>query len=296
MAQHQIYTQSEIRKLRITARHLIHTFGEGTFRTSFHGRGIEFATLREYVPGDDIRQIDWNTTARRGTPYIKTFEEERDLSVILAVDLSSSMDRKRDTVARVLALLAYLANYHEDRLGFLGFTDRVEFYVPARKNPSQPERLLHLFLSRPESTRKTSISGALLFLRRVLKKHTILFLVSDFLDRNYDKPMLAVSGKHEVVGIYTYDAIERALPEKAVLSAYDPESGNRITVDGYDPYTRREYGRMFDALKNYAKSSFARAAADLLMLPAGPDAELNLIRFLRRRQLSRIPLQIAGES
>jgi uncharacterized protein (DUF58 family) len=284
--------KQKIRKLRITARRLIQTFGEGSFRTLFHGRGIEFAAIREYVPGDDIRQIEWNTTARRGTPFVKTFVEERDLAIMLAIDFSSSMNRKRETTARLAAILTYLASENDDRIGCLGFSDHIEFFIPPTRSPSQADRILHLLLTHYKETKKTSISNALSFLRRILKKHTILFLISDFLDQRYEQALGALATKHEVVGIDIHDPIESALPTMAVFDAYDPETGKRILIDGYDPAARREYEAFYKQQRQNVTRAFARAKADLLLVLSGPGADLRLVQFLRQRQNSRIPLQL----
>jgi len=285
--------EQRIRRLRLTSRRLIHTFGEGSFRTLFHGRGIEFATLREYVPGDDIRRIEWNTTARRGTPYVKTFIEERDLSVMLAIDLSSSMEIKMAALSQLVAVLTTLADFLDDRIGCLGFSDRVEFFLPPARNVMQPERILHLLLQQEQRVRKTSVATALRFLRRVLKKHTILFLISDFLDRNFEVPLLALSKKHELVGIHLYDPMEAYLRPSVVIDGIDPETGRRFLMDGYDLKTRRTYGEFFQQQKKLVLKAFQRASTDLLVLPSGPGVELQLIEFLRRRQVSRGPLQQA---
>lgn len=285
--------RSQIVNLRLTARRLIHSFGEGSFRTLFHGRGIEFATLREYVPGDDIRQIEWNTTARRGTPYVKTFVEERDLTIMLAIDMSSSMEVKSESIAHVVALITYLAQAHEDRIGCLGFTDKVEFFVPAQKDRRQPERILHLLLNLPGNTRRTSISQALVFLRQVLKKKSILFILSDFLDRNYETHLLALAARHEIVGIYLYDLLESSLSENRVFDSYDPESGKRVLIDTYDAKTRKEYAEWFRLQKSAVLQSFAKSQSDLLITPTGKTAVSRFMQFLRMRQNSRVPLQMA---
>jgi uncharacterized protein (DUF58 family) len=284
--------QQQIRRLRLNARKIILTFGEGTFRTLFHGRGIEFATLREYVPGDDIRQIEWNTTARRGAPYVKTFVEERDLSIMLAVDLSASMALKKETTLRLAALITSLAEYQEDRIGALGFTDRVEFFLSPSKNLIQPNRILHL-LQQAASHPKTSLSEAMIFLRRVLKKHTILFLISDFLDRNFESPLFAAAKKHEFIGLYVHDLLESRLPIPAVIDGLDPESGKHMLLDAYDSKTRQQYQDFFLQQKQLVTKTFAAARADLLVLPANEKADLQLIRFLQRRQTSRNPLQLS---
>lgn len=284
--------RQRIHKLKLTARRLIYAFGEGSFRTLFHGRGIEFAALREYVPGDDIRQIEWNTTARRGAPYVKTFVEERDLSVMLVIDLSSSMDIKWETVSQITAILTVLAGLHDDRIGCLGFTEKIDFFLPPRKNPLQPERILHLLLSTKRRMRRTSLTQALAFLRRVLKKHSLVFIISDFLDRNFEQNAAALARKHELVGLYVHDPLEGLLPPAAVLDCYDPESEKRFLFDGYDSRTRSGYRSFFEQQKQFLLKNFARAHADLLLLPATPAAHLRLIEFLQRRQASRIPLQL----
>lgn len=284
-----------INKLRITARRLMHSFGEGTFRTLFHGRGIEFATLREYVPGDDIRQIEWKITARRGTPYVKTFVEERDLTILLVVDLSSSMQVKWSSLAELAALITFLAEAHEDKIGCLGFTDQVEFFVPPEKNRRQPERILHLLLSQRNERRKTSIGNALLFLRRVLKKQSILFFLSDFLDRQFEQQFLALAAKHEIVGIYLYDPLETRLPENRVFECHDPETGKRMLLDSYDDRTRKEYSEFFQSQKQTLMRTFAAARSDLLITPAGKTTEHRFMNFLKVRQNSRIPVQLITE-
>ena len=285
-------SRERIKKLRLTSRRLIHTYGEGTFRTLFHGRGIEFASLREYVPGDEIRQIDWNTTARRGTPYVKTFLEERDLSVMLVIDVSSSMELKWDSALALASLITSLADEHEDRLGCLAFTDKVEFFIAPAKSPAQPDRILHLLLAPRRSSRKTALAPALTFLRNVLKKHALLFLISDFLDRNFEQSLLSLRPKHELVGIHLYDPVEKELPESAVLECFDPETGKRYLCDAYDPKTRAAYADFAKNQEQLIQRSFGKARADLLMLPSSSRAEAHLIDFLVRRQSARAPLQL----
>jgi uncharacterized protein (DUF58 family) len=286
------WQREQIRKLRLTARRLIHTFGEGSFRTLFYGRGIEFATLREYVPGDDIRQIEWNTTARRGTPFVKTFVEERDLSILLAVDVSSSMDVKREAMLQLASLITMLAATHDDRIGAMGFTNEVEFYVPPQKNPTQPDRILHLLLSQRGQKRTTSISNALSFLQRVLKKRSILFIISDFLDTKFESRILQLSQKHEIVGIFLYDPAEAGSLSPALIETADPETGRHSLVDGYDTKTLRAQSNFFQKQKQMVARTFGRARSDFLMFPAGEDPGLRMIDFLRRRQTARAPIQL----
>jgi len=292
MKEKRSISREQIKKLRLSSRRLIHTYGEGTFRTLFHGRGIEFATLREYVPGDDIRQIDWNTTARRGTPYVKTFLEERDLSVVLAIDLSSSMELKMDSAMSMASLITSLADIHDDRLGCLAFTEKVEFFLPPAKSPLQPDRVLHLLLSPRRTVRRTALGPALTFLRNVLKKHALVFLISDFLDRNFERSLLSLRPKHEVVGVHLFDPIEKELPRSAVLECFDPESGRRFLLDAYDAKTREAYTGFASEQETIIQKTFGKARADLLMLPSSSHAEMQLIDFLIRRQNSRVPIQL----
>jgi uncharacterized protein (DUF58 family) len=285
--------RSRIRRLRLRSRKLIHTFGEGTFRTIFHGRGIEFAALREYVPGDDIRQIEWNTTARRGTPFVKTFMEERDLSILLLLDLSSSMDRKWESLCALTALISYMARANDDRLGAIGFSAGVDFFVPPSRHPTQPERILHLLLQQSGSRRKTSISRALLFLHRILKKHSILFLISDFLDVQFEKALYTVCHRHELVGVDLHHPIELKPLPGAVMDCFDPESGKRILLDGFDRKTRAQYTAFYENQRKQLARFFANSRSDLLTLKSGPDAELRLIQFLQMRQNTHVALQLA---
>jgi uncharacterized protein (DUF58 family) len=285
-------SREQIKKLRLTSRRLIHTYGEGTFRTLFHGRGIEFATLREYVPGDDIRQIEWNTTARRGTPFVKTFLEERDLSVMLVMDISSSMELKWDSALALVSLITTLADLHEDRLGCLAFTDKVEFFIAPKKGPLQPNRILHLLLAPRRPNRRTALAPALTFLRNVLKKHALLFLISDFLDRNFEQALLSLRPKHELVGVHLYDPIEKELPQSAVIESFDPETGRRFLCDAYDSKTRMAYSDFSKDQEKLIQKSFGKARADLLMLPSSTRAEAHLLDFLFRRQSARAPIQL----
>ncbi len=236
--------------------------------------------------------IEWNTTARRGTPYVKTFIEERDLSVMLMVDLSGSMDIKRQSMYRIASVVTTLADYLDDRIGCLGFAEKVEFYLPPTRKQSQPERILHLLLQQPRGVRKTSLTTALGFLGRVLKKHSIVFIVSDFLDRNFQSSLLPLARKHELVGVYLYHPVESGLATAAVIDCTDPESGNRYLLDAADAKTRENYRNFFDEQKKRVARTFARAGADLLMVPAGRSASLQLIEFLRRRQSARAALQL----
>jgi uncharacterized protein (DUF58 family) len=200
------------------------------------------------------------------------------------------MEIKSTSVLSLASLIITLADIHEDRLGCLGFSDQVEFFVPPVKSSVQPERILHLLLTQRRSMRKTSIGQALTFLRNVLKKHALLFLISDFLDRNFERALISLRPRHEVVGLQIYDRIERELPPSAVLECYDPESGRRFLIDGYDAKTRAGYKIFGSEQDLFVQNAFGKARADLLMLPSSNLAEKQLIDFLLRRQRSRAPV------
>jgi uncharacterized protein (DUF58 family) len=220
--------------------------------------------------------------------------EERDLTIMIAVDMSSSMVVKSEVLAQFVALITYLAQAHEDRIGCLGFTDKVEFFLPPLKDRRQPERILHLVLNVPQNYRKTSISQALGFLRQILKKKSILFILSDFLDRNYETHLLALAARHEIVGIYLYDLLESSLLENRVYDSYDPESGRRVLIDTYDEKTRKDYSESFRTQKTAVLQSFAKSQSDLLITPTGRTAVTRFMHFLQIRQNSRVPLQMVN--
>jgi uncharacterized protein (DUF58 family) len=250
---------------------------------------MEFAEVREYEPGDDVRSIDWNVSARMGHPFVKKFTEERELTVVLAVDVSGSerfgtgLARKIELAAEVSALLAFSAIRNNDRVGLLLFTDRVETFVPPRKGREHALLVLRELLEFRTAGRGTDIARALEVLRRVVTKRAVVFLVSDFQDEGYERILRVVSRKHDVVAIAVSDPREEALPAVGLVAAEDPESGARVVLDAGSGAVRRLYAAAAAAERERTRSTIRRVGVDLLELSTGEPYDRSLVRFFRER-------------
>jgi uncharacterized protein (DUF58 family) len=227
----------KIKTLEIKTRKIVQTTMSGEYHSSFKGMGINFAEVREYQVGDDVRLIDWKTTARFGHPFIKVFEEERELTVIIAVDLSGSGEfgsgekTKVDVAAEIAAVLGFSAVKNNDKIGLLLFSDRIEKYVPPKKGKNHVLRLLRdIFFLKPES-KKTSLKTAMDYIMKTIKKKAIVFLISDFIDNNYEQPLKLMNQKHEVIPILIEDERELNLPAAGILCLEDEESGEVIYIN-----------------------------------------------------------------
>lgn len=237
----------KIRRIEIRARRLVANLFLGEYHSVFRGRGLEFSEVREYQPGDDVRSIDWNVTARMGTPYVKKYVEERELTVLLVVDVSASeafgtgAQTKGEVAAEVAALLAFAAVANNDRIGLLTFSDRIEKFVPPRKGSQHVLRIVReLLYSRPRG-RGTDIAGALAYLTRVARRRSIIFLISDFLDRGFEGALRVAVQRHDLVAISLTDPRELSLPPLGLLELEDAETGQPLLLDTEDRETRRQY-------------------------------------------------------
>lgn len=237
----------KIRRIEIRARRLVANLFLGEYHSVFRGRGLEFSEVREYQPGDDVRSIDWNVTARMGTPYVKKYVEERELTVLLVVDVSASetfgtgAQTKGEVAAEVAALLAFAAVANNDRIGLLTFSDRIEKFVPPRKGSQHVLRIVReLLYARPQG-RGTDIAGALAYLTRVARRRSIIFLISDFLDRGFEGALRLAVQRHDLVAISLTDPRELSLPPLGLLEMEDAETGQPLLLDTEDRETRRQY-------------------------------------------------------
>ena len=219
----------------------------GEYHSVFRGRGLEFSEVREYQPGDDVRIIDWNVTARMGTPYVKKFVEERELTVYLLVDVSASggfstaPQTKAELAAEIGALLALAAVRNNDRVGLIAFTDQVERFLPPRKGSQHVLRLIRELLYLRPARRGTDIAAALGFLSRVARRRSVAFLLSDFLASDYEAALRVATRRHDIIAISLSDPRETELPEAGLLELEDPETGQRIVVDSGDAGVRQRY-------------------------------------------------------
>ncbi|MHC4334849.1 MAG: DUF58 domain-containing protein, partial [Planctomycetota bacterium] len=254
----------KIRQIQIYTSRTVDASFAGQYESVFKGRGMEFDEVREYTPGDDIRSIDWNVTARTGRPYIKRFVEEREMTVIFAVDLSASGDfgtvnkMKNELAAEFCAVLAFAAAKNNDKVGLLIFTDQIELYIPPKKGSGHVLRLIRELLYFRMPRRKTDIPLALEYLGRVIRKKATIFLVSDFIESDFKKPLSLLNKRHDVIAVPVRDRAEVALPGVGLIEFQDAETGETILIDTGSRKFRNRYGQnstgRFDGLRNMLRS------------------------------------------
>ncbi len=283
----------QVRRLEIRARHLAEDLFAGSYRSVFKGAGIEFSEVRRYSPGDPVGNIDWNVTARAGYPHVKEHVDERQLTVLLAVDVSSSVEfgsldrRKQDVAAEVAGLLAFSAIRNNDMVGLMTFTDEVEMYIPPEKGRRQGLRLLREMLHHEPRSRGTNIAEALKFVTRVLTRRAIVFLLSDFHDSGYMKPLSVAAKRHDVIAVRLIDPCERELPRVGLLELVDAEDGSHLLLDtSSDQFGAMLQGRLSSRRVN-EREEMTRRGVDVIDVPTDGTAVDPLVRFfdLRRRRL-----------
>ena len=283
----------KVRLLEIQTRHLVNDIFSGEYESVFKGRGVEFAEVREYQPGDDVRAIDWNVTARRGIPYVQQFSEERELTVILAVDGSASTRfgtqgaLKRERAAEVAAVLGLAANRNNDRAGALLFAEGIERYVPPKKGKTHVLRLVRDILSFDPPALGTDLSEAIRFLTRVLHRRSVVFLLSDFLDEGYEKPLAALAVRHDVIALVLEDRRDRELPDVGLIEVVEPESGARRWLDTSSGRVREAYAAASAAATASRRAAFARAGIDAVPLDTLADWVDPMRRFFEARERAR---------
>jgi uncharacterized protein (DUF58 family) len=283
----------KVRLLEIQTRHLVNDIFSGEYESVFKGRGVEFAEVREYQPGDDVRTIDWNVTARRGSPYVKQFAEERELTVILAVDGSASTRfgtqgaLKRERAAEVAAVLGLAANRNNDRAGALLFAEGIERYVPPKKGKTHVLRLVRDILSFDPTARGTDLVGAARFLTRVLHRRSVVFLLSDFLDEGYEKPLAALAVRHDVIALVLEDRRDSHLPDVGLIEVVEPESGMRRWLDTSSARVRDAYERVAEETTAARREAFQRAGIDAVPLDTLADWVDPMRRFFEARERAR---------
>ncbi|WP_298762659.1 DUF58 domain-containing protein [uncultured Polaribacter sp.] len=257
----------KVRKIEIKTRRLSdHIFG-GEYHSSFKGRGMTFSEVRQYQFGDDVRAIDWNVTARYNEPYIKVFEEERELTMMLLVDVSgselfgTSNQFKKDTVTEIAATLAFSATQNNDKVGLILFSDDIELFIPPKKGKSHVLRIIRELIEFKPKSKKTNISEALKFLSSVLKKRAIVFMLSDFMDDDYEKTLKIAAKKHDLTGIRIYDKHDQEIPNLGVVPMLDAESGAINLVNTSSKLVRKSYKTNALRLNNYYVDMFKRSGA-----------------------------------
>ena len=280
----------KLHRIRIRTNRLVEAGVGGEYHSVFRGRGMEFSEVREYVPGDDVRNIDWNVTARTGVPHVKKFVEERDLTLLLLVDVSGSQDfgsqylLKRDYAAELAAVLAFSAVANHDRVGAVVFSDRVEGYVPPGRGREHALRIVRDLLAKEPAGRGTDIAGALRFAQRVLRRRGIVAVISDFQAEGWERALGVLRRRHDVVALHLSDPREQELPRGGLVAFSDPETGERFVADTARPEVRRALrAPTFEV----AQAVFRKTRVDALGLGTGESYERPLSAFFKARERRR---------
>jgi uncharacterized protein (DUF58 family) len=280
----------QVRQIEIRTKGLVNQVFSGEYHSVFKGRGMEFSEVREYQFGDDIRNIDWNVTARLGHPYIKVFEEERELTVMLLVDLSGSLmfgsvsKTKQRIAAELTAILAFSALKNNDKVGLILFTDKIEKFVPPRKGKKHVLRIIRDVLSFEPEGKATNLKGALEYMNNTIKKKSIAFLLSDFMDEGYEKILKIVGRKHDLIGIVLDDRREKEIPNIGLVKLADAETGAERWIDTGSKRVRTQM--IFDRKERekIRNSIFVKSKLDKIEVTTGSNYIQPLVQFFRRRE------------
>ena len=279
-----------VRKIEIKTRGLSNEIFAGKYHTAFRGRGMSFSEVREYRAGDDVRDIDWNVTARSRKPHIKVYEEERELTVMLLVDVSGSLDfgttqqTKRDMATEMAATLAFSAIQNNDKIGVVFFSDRIEKYIPPQKGRRHILYIIREMLQLRPQSRRTNIGQAIEFLNRVTKRRTTAFLISDFYDTDdYEHTLNIANRKHDVVAIQLYDPLLRELPNVGLLSVSDAETGHEMIIDTGDKRLRRRHHDYWLQQEQRLRAMLSRCQVDHISLATNNDYVQALLRLFKQR-------------
>lgn len=279
----------KVRKIEIKTRRLSDAVFGGEYHSAFKGRGMTFSEVRQYQFGDDVRNIDWNVTARYNEPYIKVFEEERELTLMLVVDVSSSTlfgtqnQIKKEIITELCATLAFSALQNNDKVGLLLFSDQVELFVPPKKGKSHILRIIRELLEFKPEHKKTDVSGALKYMAGVLKKKAIVFVLSDFMSDDYMKTLQIIGRKHDVTGVRIYDKHEQELPKIGLVQFKDLETGKNLFINTNSSKTRREYADHHIEKAAYFKNAFTRSDAGAIDLETREDYSKKLLGYFKAR-------------
>ncbi len=279
----------KVRRLEITTRGMVNDVFSGEYHSVFKGRGMEFSEVREYQIGDDIRNIDWNVTARYGHPFVKVFEEERELTVMLMVDASSSgefgtFERMKGEIAvEICALLAFSAIKNNDKVGLIIFTDKVEKYVPPRKGKSHVLRVLRELLYFHPEDKNTDIASALDFFNRVIRRRSVVFLVSDFISKDYERALRIANKKHDIVAIHIVDPREMELPNIGYIELEDAETGEQILIDTSDREVRQLFAQKTSHAMVQRDKLFKSMNVDSIAIHTDESYFEPLMKFFRMR-------------
>jgi uncharacterized protein (DUF58 family) len=283
----------KVRKIEIKTRRLSDHIFSGEYHSSFKGRGMTFSEVRQYQYGDDIRSIDWNVTARYQEPFVKVFEEERELTMVLMVDVSNSeffgttKQFKRDTITEISATLAFSAIQNNDKVGLLLFSDEIELFIPPKKGKSHVLRIIRELIEFHPKSKKTDITKALRYLSNVMKKKAIVFILSDFMDDNYDNALKIVGRKHDVTGIRVFDRYEVEIPKLGMVPILDAETDQTILVNTNSKTVRTNYKAHYLKRVDYFENTFRRSGSGIINSRIDESYVKKLLNYFKRRGAKR---------
>jgi uncharacterized protein (DUF58 family) len=279
----------KVRRIEIKTRGLSRHIFAGEYHSAFKGRGIAFSEVREYQYGDDIRSIDWNVTARFNHPYVKIFEEERELTVMLLIDVSGSgnfgtrVSYKRDLMTEVAAVLSFSAIYNNDKIGVIFFSDKVEKFIPPLKGRKHILRIIRELLDFTSQSKRTNLDEPLRFLTNAIKKRCTAFIISDFIVPEFEEALRIASNKHDIVALKVYDPLEKAMPDVGLVKVSDSETGEEKWIDTSSGSTRRAYEKWWTGHIETVKNTFKRCGVDSAELRTDVDYVKPLIMLFEKR-------------
>jgi len=279
----------KVRKIEIKTRRLSDHIFSGEYHTSFKGRGMTFSEVRQYQYGDDVKSIDWNVTARTNEPYVKVFEEERELTMMLMVDCSGSEifgtknQFKSEIITEIAATLAFSSTNNNDKVGLILFSDQIELFIPPKKGKSHVLRIIRELIEFQPKSRKTDLAQALKFLSSVMKKKAIVFLISDFMVNDYEKTLKIAAKKHDLTGIRVYDKREETIPNLGIVNMIDAESGEIMLVDTNSKSVRLAYEKEYADNVKYFSEMFSKSGAGVLSSRVDESYVTKLLGYFKAR-------------
>lgn len=281
----------KVRQIEIRTKNIVNDFFGGDYHSNFKGRGMTFSEVREYIPGDDVRSIDWNVTAKTGKPHIKVFEEERELSVLLLIDVSSSgvfgskNELKIDVAVEIAAMLSFSAIKNNDKVGLALFSDKIEKYIPPKKGKKHVLRLITDIVNHDfdSNQKRTSIKNAIDFANKISKRKSVIFLISDFIDDNFWNELKFLNFKHDVVGLQIYDSYERNFPNVGLINIHDSETGENTWIDTTSKKNRDKFQKNSDEKLDKFSMKCKNIGFDLLQINTDDDYIKFLMQFFRSR-------------
>ena len=279
----------KVRKIEIKTRKLSNNIFGGEYHSAFKGRGMTFSEVRKYQYGDDVRTIDWNVTARYREPYVKVFEEERELTLMLLVDISGSSNfgtrtkLKNEILTEIAATLAFSALNNNDKVGLVLFSNKIELFIAPKKGKIHILRIIRELLNYESTSLKTNISKALEFLSQVQKKKAIIFILSDFIDSNYSKSVQLLSKKHDLTGVRIFDLFEKELQKSGLLFVNDAETGRKLWINSSSKKVRESYNLSFRKNADYFKNSFSKNGAGAIALSTNDEYVKTLLNYFKNR-------------